>query len=87
MKKIYNGLSGKTKKEILETIKENLNCEIHSDEWFLYLGKSYPWQRKYQYLLFDDNIVIRSSIVFKNLWDKSYFRNFFSAVRAQNFPE
>ncbi|BAP32426.1 uncharacterized protein CHSO_3389 [Chryseobacterium sp. StRB126] len=70
MKKIYNHLAGKTKKEVLEIVKKDLKYDFNSDEWFLYLGRSYRWQRKYQYLLFEDNVVIRSSIIFKNLWDE-----------------
>jgi len=71
MKAISKYLVGKTKKEVLEIMKDDFNFDFNSDEWFFYLGKSYRWQKKYQYLLFEDNIVIRSSIIFKNLLDKN----------------
>lgn len=73
MKKIHQHLAGKTKEEVLEIVKKDMKKDFNSDEWFFYLGKTYRCQRKYQYLLFEDNLVLRSSIIFEYLWEKRVF--------------
>ncbi|UTX48909.1 hypothetical protein [Chryseobacterium sp. MA9] len=72
MKKDFDKLSGKTKKEILETIKDDQFNDPHSDEWIFYLEKDHFWRKKYLCIFFEEGIVMLSSIIVKNFWEKRY---------------
>ncbi|GAA4161527.1 hypothetical protein GCM10022217_27320 [Chryseobacterium ginsenosidimutans] len=69
---IYNSLSGRTRKDILEGIELACLSDRYDEELIFYLGKSYFWQKKYLYVFFEEDIVIRSSITYRNLWDKKF---------------
>lgn len=68
---IYNGLLGKNRKEILQSIELAYINDSSSEVLIFYLGKSYFWQKKFLYVFFEKDKVVRSSIIFKNIWDKS----------------
>lgn len=72
MKKDFDKLSGKTKKEILEIIKDDQFNDPHSDEWIFYLEKDYFWRKKYLCIFFEEGTVMLSSIIVKNFWEKRY---------------
>jgi hypothetical protein len=68
---MYN-LINKTKKEVVKIIDENMANEMSSDIWVFHLGSGCFWQKKYLYIFFEEDIVIRTSIIYKNFWDKKY---------------
>ncbi|MET3537439.1 hypothetical protein [Chryseobacterium limigenitum] len=72
MKIDYDNLVGKTRKEILEIVKEDHFNDPHSDEWLFYVEKYYFWRKKYLYLLFVDGVVVKSRMIYKNFWEKKY---------------
>ncbi|MDQ0594833.1 hypothetical protein QFZ37_003202 [Chryseobacterium ginsenosidimutans] len=71
---IYYSLTGRTRDDILESIKRSCLTANYDDELIFYLGKSYCWQKRYLFIFFEKDIVIRASIIFKNTWEKK-FRN------------
>lgn len=70
MKKNYNDLMGKTKEVVLSLMGDDQFNDPHSDKWIFYMDKDYFWRKRYLYLFFERGIVVRTSIVFKNFWEK-----------------
>lgn len=71
IEKKYDKYIGKTRKLILEIMKEDQFNDPHSDQWIFYMDKDFFWRKRYLYLFFENDKVVRSSIIIKNFWEKN----------------
>jgi hypothetical protein len=68
MKKNYNDLIGKTKKEVLDAMENDQFNDPHSNVWTFYLGKEFLGKTKILQLFFTNNVVEKTRILTKNFW-------------------
>lgn len=69
MKKNYNHIIGKTKKEVIFFLGGDQFNDPHSDKWTFFINKNYLGRKKYLHVIFEAGIVVQVFLRVKNFWE------------------